>query len=154
RTPSPAQATTPSPMPVSAPPPGHSGRRRYLAAAAAAAGVLLLVGAGLIVPNLFKQNQPRPGSQSPVSTLPTCTKPAASTSATSLRPGSPSSGSPSPGVELDELLIFASQDKATLLTDLARDYGARQADGRCMTIRVEARNSGKIMKQLTGGWKE
>jgi serine/threonine protein kinase len=50
----------------------------------------------------------------------------------------------------DELLIYASQDKDRLLADLAHTYGARRSDGRCVTIKVEARNSGKIMRQLTG----
>jgi Ca-activated chloride channel family protein len=69
-------------------------------------------------------------------------------------PTTPPIGLPACTRPTDELLIFASQDKATLLAGLGRDYGPRQFKGRCITIRVEARNSGKIMGQLTGGWKE
>src|SRR5205085_1452725 len=58
------------------------------------------------------------------------------------------------GPATDQLLIMASQDKASLLADLAADLGPREADGRCLSIKVEPKNSGQIMTQLTRGWTE
>jgi predicted transposase YbfD/YdcC len=129
----------PVPAATAAPPTGPSGRRRYLAAAAA--GAALLSVAGLIAVEVW----PTPATAA--LGLPTCTETTASPSAATA-----SSSSPPSRNDPDQLLIFASKDKATLLADLARDYGPRQADGRCITIRVEPRDFGKFMKQSTDGW--
>jgi Ca-activated chloride channel family protein len=69
-------------------------------------------------------------------------------------PGAGPALAPCTGPATEQLLVFASQDKAGLLGDLAHDLGLREADGRCISITVKPRNSGQILTQLTQGWTE
>jgi Ca-activated chloride channel family protein len=94
--------------------------------ALALAGVTLLAGTSLVVAT-WPDSRHSPGAGT---TLARCTSPT------------------------DQLLVFASQDKASLLDDLARDLGPREFGGHCMSIRVEPKNSGQILTQLTRGWPE
>ncbi|MFI6032758.1 substrate-binding domain-containing protein [Streptomyces sp. NPDC051315] len=52
------------------------------------------------------------------------------------------------------LTIAASVDKSEPLRRAARAYGTRMADGRCVQVRVEDRNSGEAMRALVDGWGE
>lgn len=52
------------------------------------------------------------------------------------------------------LYIAASVDKSQPMRNAAEKYGLRTADGRCVEVRVEDKNSGEAMRALTRGWDE
>ena len=140
--PEPVPGSKPAPDGVPGPPGRRPRRSRYLALTAA--GVVLLTVLGLIAAR---------GGQLPKHSARAGVLPGCAASGPAVSSASPPPVAASTTGDPDELSIFASQDKATLLDDFARDYGPRLAAGRCITIRVESRNSGKILTQLTQGWK-
>ncbi|MGQ4384975.1 phosphorylase family protein [Streptomyces sp. SAS_270] len=56
--------------------------------------------------------------------------------------------------DLDQLHIAASVDKSEPLRRAAQIYGNRSADGKCVTIVVDDKNSGEAMRALADGWPE
>jgi Ca-activated chloride channel family protein len=58
------------------------------------------------------------------------------------------------GPATDEVRIAASQDKSQLLGELAKQYGLRGVDGRCVQVVVGDKNSGVAMSALAKGWTE
>jgi Ca-activated chloride channel family protein len=100
-----------------------SPRARIVALAA-----VVIVSAGLILKSVLAPAPPSVGPGPDFVALPTC------------------------DTANETLHIVSSQEKAGLLASLATEYGPREANGRCVAVRVTAKNSGRILDQLIHGW--
>ncbi|GGR20268.1 hypothetical protein GCM10010251_40060 [Streptomyces aurantiogriseus] len=71
----------------------------------------------------------------------------------------PPTGAPSSSLAVCDqadtrLTIAASVDKSEPLRRAAKAFGNRAADGKCVQVKVEDRNSGEAMRTLVDGWDE
>ncbi|MEU4742486.1 protein kinase [Actinosynnema sp. NPDC023658] len=97
--------------------------------AIAAAAVVAIIGALVPVVLSFAAGGDEPGEEPAVPPLASCS-----------------------GPQQETLIVATSQDKYKVLVDVAKDYGVKSADGRCVGVQVVNVNSGDAMRALNRGW--